>query len=122
MKKKKKKSYRIKRLMSIKNKGKIKRMKKLWGWTQKELVDFITSHPRFKEIPWKKLTISHDFPIKAFADYGLENRRKLVNCLENLSPMDFNENVKLGCEYDPVKFEKWLKRKGVNFKSKLGKR
>jgi hypothetical protein len=54
----------------------------------------------------------HIFPIKAFLDYGIVDI-KIINCLENLRPLDAKENLCKNAKYDKVLFEQWLQSKGV---------
>ena len=55
--------------------------------------------------------MDHIFPIQAFVDYGIKDI-KLINCLENLQPLNGKENCSKGDKYDVEKFEKWLESKG----------
>jgi hypothetical protein len=40
---------------------------------------------------------------------------KLINCLENLQPLDFFENESKSDNYNKEEFEKWLKEKHYDF-------
>jgi hypothetical protein len=59
--------------------------------------------------------LDHIFPISAFRDYSIFNP-KIVNCLENLQPLLYKDNLTKQDIYDPFEFEKWLNSKGVVFK------
>jgi hypothetical protein len=60
-------------------------------------------------------SIDHIFPITAFVEHGLcsDEYIKIVNCFENLQPMDKRLNSSKGCKYDPVKFIEFLISKNV---------
>ena len=81
------------------------------GYSSNELYAHITSHSNWDKVNKKKWHLDHIFPIKAFADYGIKDT-KLINCLENLQPLDAKENCSKNDRYNKEEFEKWLEGKG----------
>ena len=81
------------------------------GYSSNELYSHITSHSNWGNVNKNKWHIDHIFPIKAFADYGIKDTR-LINCLENLQPLDVKENCSKNDRYNREEFEKWLEEKG----------
>jgi hypothetical protein len=49
--------------------------------------------------------------MKAFVDHGIFDL-KIINHLENLRPLDANENLCKNGKYDKDEFFKWLQQKG----------
>jgi hypothetical protein len=85
---------------------------KLLGYDYHQLKNRIINHENWNVIKDKKWHIDHIFPIKAFCDYGIKNI-KLINCLENLMPIEGKENLKKSSKYNKVEFEQWLASKGI---------
>ena len=86
------------------------RSAKLLGYGPKELKDHIINHPNWNNIKDTKWHLDHIFPIKAFCDYKITDL-SLINCLENLQPLEGRENLKKSSKYNKAKFESWLKTK-----------
>lgn len=87
------------------------------GYTQYQLGEHITKHPNFVNATKNgNMHIDHIFPIQAFIDYGLckIEHIKIINCLENLQPLDAIENISKSDKYDKDEFLKFLKAKGIN--------
>lgn len=80
------------------------------GYTNKELMEHIRKHPNWEVVKNQKWSVDHIFPIKAFVDHGIKDP-KIINCLENLQPLEKIENILKGSKYDKGKFEEWLKQK-----------
>jgi hypothetical protein len=80
------------------------------GYGVEELKRHIESHPNWKFVQNKNWSIDHIFPIKAFVDFGITDIR-LINSLDNLSPVILNENMKKGAKYNKEDFTEWLKGK-----------
>ena len=94
--------------------GKIKNTKTkiLLGYGVKELWQHITTHPNWplvKDIKWH---LDHIFPITAFVEHNIMDL-KIINCLDNLRPLDAVENMKKHNKYDKNDFINWLKSKGI---------
>ena len=88
----------------------------LLGYTKSEFQNHIVNHPDYNEaISNNDLTIDHIFPVKAFVEHGLclEEHLKVVNCLENLRPLDRKINSSKGKKYDPEKFIEFLLAKNL---------
>jgi hypothetical protein len=84
----------------------------LLGYGPKDLEARLTNHPdwnRLKDGDWH---LDHVFPIQAFVEHGIWDF-KLINCLENLRPMDAKENDIKHAKYDVVDFRFWLGTLGV---------
>lgn len=62
----------------------------------------------------EKWVVDHKFPIKAFLDYGIEDIA-LINCLENLQPLEEKANLRKNDYYLASDFETFLVSKGVDF-------
>jgi hypothetical protein len=89
---------------------------KILGYSKLEFQKHILSHPDYElAIANNDLTIDHIFPVKAFVEHGLcqEEHLPIVNCLENLRPLDRKLNSSKGKKYDPEKFIEFLLRKNV---------
>lgn len=82
------------------------------GYSPKQLKQHIESFSSWADLKNTLWHVDHIFPIKAFVDYGVHDIA-LINCLENLQPLGYKENIVKSDNYDPVHFESWLKRKGV---------
>lgn len=72
----------------------------------------ITSHPSWEKLKNERWHVDHIFPIKAFFDYGVKDVQ-LINCLENLQPLWYKDNIIKSDSYDSLVFEQWLESKGV---------
>lgn len=81
------------------------------GYTPNELKDHILNHPQFNP-DWEEWHIDHKFPIYAFIEHNILDLR-LMNCLENLQPMEGKENEGKGARYDKDQFKDWLKEKNI---------
>ncbi len=55
------------------------------------------------------------FPVSAFIKYGIHDVR-LINCLDNLQPLEAYANLSKHDKYDKQEFEAWLEAKGVIWK------
>jgi len=84
---------------------------KLLGYTPKELRKRVEYHPNWIKLNGKKWHLDHVFPIKSFCDYEITDI-SLINCLENLRPMEGRENLKKSAKYNQEDFERWLETKG----------
>jgi len=89
----------------------------LLGYDYKQLQEHILNHPNYEKIKNDKWHIDHIWPIKAFVDYGLYDL-SLINCLENLRPLEAFENNSKSGKYCLADFEEWLTKKGIRFISK----
>lgn len=92
----------------------------LLGYSKLEFQKYITSHPDYEEANINNdLTIDHIFPVKAFVEHGLcqEEHLKIVNCLENLRPLDRRLNSSKGKKYNPEKFIEFLVSKNITPKA-----
>jgi hypothetical protein len=105
-------SNMLHRVLDKYNQTKQDRTHHILGYSYIELMNHITSHPKWNKVKDKKWDIDHIFPIAAFSDYNIEDI-KLINCLENLQPMTKSGNASKRDKYNHKKFEKWLEQKGV---------
>ncbi len=85
---------------------------KMLGYTPIELHNHTENHPNWNGVKDKKWVIDHIFPIKAFIDHDITDI-KLINCLDNLQPLAFDENLKKAYTYDKSKFKEFLETKGI---------
>lgn len=86
------------------------------GYTQQDFLDHIKTHPNyFEACKNNNLSIDHIFPMKAFKDFGLLNLEHnwLINCLDNLQPLDRIENSRKNSKYDKEEFKCFLRSKGI---------
>lgn len=90
------------------------RTHKMLGYTVAELQDYICNHFNWGKIKDEKWHLDHIFPIQAFLDYGIKDV-KLMNCLNNLQPLGYRENISKSDNYCEEEFEKWLKGKKYDF-------
>lgn len=90
----------------------------LLGYTVAELKQHIQSHPNWPKLDHNNFNIDHIYPIKAFIEYHIYDIG-IINCLDNLQPLDPITNTIKSDYYDPVKFEQWLISKGITFESKI---
>jgi len=81
------------------------------GYTFKELQDHVYNHKNWENVKSLRWHLDHIFPLKAFLDYHIRDI-KLINCLDNLQPLSWQENTKKNANYDDVEFEQWLEKKG----------
>jgi len=93
------------------NLTKIDKTANLLGYTMKELKNYIQKHPNWASINKNNWHLDHIFPIKAFLDYNIQDL-KLINCLDNLQPLNEHDNLTKHCKYDKEEFENWLISKG----------
>lgn len=76
-------------------------------------MDHLKSHPNMGLIgPEDKWVVDHKFPIKAFIDYGIDDI-SLINCLDNLQPLEEKVNLKKNDKYSKEEFEEFLRAKGI---------
>jgi hypothetical protein len=85
----------------------------LLGYTGQELREHIESHPNWLNVKGEKWHIDHIFPVKAFCDYGIKDI-KIINCFENLMPLEGKKNLSKRAKYNKMEFEKWLNSKGMH--------
>jgi len=97
---------------SLKSTGKEKEghTKDLLGYTHTELRDHVKNHPSWNKVKNGSWHLDHIFPIAAFIEHGIRDL-KLINCLENLQPMEASENISKNDNYDEEEFAEWLKNK-----------
>lgn len=81
------------------------------GYFPEDLQRYIKNHSNWESVKDDKWHLDHIFPIQAFVDYEIKDT-KLINCLENLQPLESRENISKNDYYDEEKFEEWLKGKG----------
>jgi hypothetical protein len=96
------------------NKEKNTKSIKILGYSPTELYLHITSHTNWEKVKDTKWTIDHIFPIQAFIDFNIW-RPDLINCLENLQPMESKANTAKSDKYDVKEFENWLLSKKICF-------
>jgi hypothetical protein len=87
------------------------------GYTQEDFLNHIKNHPNYENAcKNNNLSIDHIFPIKAFKDYGLLDLKynSIINSLDNLQPLDKNENSSKNCKYNKDEFLSYLKLKDIN--------
>jgi hypothetical protein len=87
------------------------RSAELLGYTRKELRDHLTNHPNWSTIQGR-WSIDHIFPIKAFLEHGIIDI-KLINCLDNLQPLELKANISKSGKYSKEDFLRWLNQKGI---------
>lgn len=108
----------VKRVFKATNQKKADKSAAILGYNSIELKNHIENHPNMASLQGKSYHIDHIYPIKAFFDYKIKNI-KLINCLENLQPLEGDDNLNKAGNYDMKAFEEWLTNKGVIFKSKV---
>ena len=84
----------------------------LLGYGPKDLEARVTRHPNWASVKDGIWHLDHIFPIQAFIEHGITDF-KLINCLENLRPMDAVENDCKHAKYDVSDFKLWLSIKGL---------
>ncbi|MFW6172287.1 MAG: hypothetical protein ACOC5T_00885 [Elusimicrobiota bacterium] len=107
------KSYKmIKNILKLS--GKIKKDKTdiILGYKTSDLVHHIQNHPNWENINKNSWHIDHIFPIKAFLDHGITDL-KIINCLDNLQPLNAKDNLIKNDKYDLVLFRKWLRKRNI---------
>ena len=82
------------------------------GFTPKELETHICSHPDWNFLKNQRWHLDHIFPIKAFFENQIFDV-KIINCLDNLRPMFYKDNLAKSDQYDPELFRIWLEGKGI---------
>ncbi len=91
-------------------KRKLARSADILGYTTEQLKKRLTSHPNWLSVKDGKWSIDHIFPVKAFLDHGITDL-KLINCLENLQPMQWKDNLRKNGKYSLDEFLAWLRTK-----------
>ena len=104
--------YILRRTRLLFGKPKSARTHELLGYTPEQLKIHITQHPNWAIVKDGKWSIDHIHPIEAFIDYDVRDL-KLINCLENLQPLSFEDNCRKGDSYYKEEFENWLNSKGI---------
>lgn len=79
----------------------------LLGYTRKELLDHIISHPNFEKVKDGNWHIDHIFPVIAFVKNGITDL-KIINALSNLQPLSEFDNCSKGNKYDSIEFKTYL--------------
>jgi hypothetical protein len=82
----------------------------LLGYSRIDLRNHLMSHPDWDRVKNTNWSIDHIFPIKAFTERGITDV-KLINCLENLRPMELCKNISKRDKYNNEEFELWLNKK-----------
>lgn len=103
----------VNRTLEYVRKEKKEKSKELLGYTSDQLKHHIFNHSNFSEIE-DKWVIDHIFPIKAFIDYGISDI-KAINALDNLQPLEEQENLIKNAKYDEVAFEKYLAERNIQW-------
>ena len=80
------------------------------GYYPEELQNHIHNHPNWEKVDKNTFHLDHIFPIQAFVDYNIKDI-KLINCLDNLQPLEAKKNISKCAKYDKDEFETWLKEK-----------
>lgn len=106
----------LKRTLKTINKNKTSKTFDMLGYTKEQLIYHIEHHPNWNNIKHFDWELDHHFPIKAFIDYKIYNI-KLINCLENLNPLEKSKNRSKNDSYSKKEFEKWLLKKQIPFNS-----
>lgn len=92
----------------------------LLGYKPKDLQARIESHPNWGNVKNEVWHLDHIFPIQSFIHYKIFDF-KIINCLENLRPMNAKENDIKHFKYNKQDFETWLKLKNIPFKKHSSK-
>jgi hypothetical protein len=80
------------------------------GYSPKQLQEHLKSHPNWQSVKNGKWHLDHIFPINAFKEHGIDDL-KIINCLENLQPMEGRANISKGRKYNEKEFLDWLNKK-----------
>lgn len=88
-------------------------MRKMLGYSIKELVERLQNHKNWNKIKDKNWQIDHIFPINAFIKNKILDL-KIINSLDNLQPMIDVKNISKGKKYNYKKFKNWLSTKGIS--------
>lgn len=101
----------LRRILKMVGKRKQTKSTELLGYSKNKLKNHLMSHPNWRgnDIRW---TIDHIFPIKAFLEHGITDL-KIINCLENLQPLEHFANLTKNDKYDKKAFRCWLKTKAI---------
>ena len=102
----------VRRALKYMGEKKNKKTEVILGYTRKELFKHLINHPNWDKVKNGDWSIDHIFPIKAFIEHGITDM-KIINCLENLQPLDLLENKKKHDKYSEEEFLKWLAGKSV---------
>lgn len=90
----------------------------LLGYTPEQLGNHLKNHPNMAQLKSVKIEVDHVFPLKAFIDYNITDL-KIINCLENLQPLEKNSNLFKAANYNIQAFENWLSTNKIPYISKL---
>jgi hypothetical protein len=101
----------LSRSLKATNIDKIDCKHKILGYSPEELQKHILNHPNFNP-NWVDWHIDHKFPIHAFIEHNILDL-KVMNCLDNLQPMNGTHNLSKGATYDLQEFKNWLKEKNI---------
>lgn len=102
----------IKRTLNYTGTKKVIATEKALGYSRQQLRDHLENHPNWANVKYGEWHIDHKFPVKAFLDFGIKDVA-LINCLDNLQPMDSTSNLRKQAAYDKSNFLEWLKIHGV---------
>lgn len=84
--------------------NKTDKKEKILGYGYKDLKQYIEGHPNWDVLKNRKWHIDHIFPAKAFFEHGIFDM-KLINCLDNLQPLDAHDNHVKSAKYNKEEFE-----------------
>jgi DNA-directed RNA polymerase subunit RPC12/RpoP len=84
----------------------------LLGYGPKDLFARITKHPDWDIVKNSIWHMDHIFPIQAFIHHKIYDL-KLINCLENLRPMNGKDNDSKHNKYNLEDFRFWLATKNI---------
>lgn len=81
------------------------------GYGPNDLINHIKNHPNYNNN--EDFEIDHIIPIMAFYKHGIKEP-KIINCLENLRPLEKSLNTSKADKYDEKSFDIWMKSYNEN--------
>lgn len=93
---------------------KLDHSKELLGYSPKELIESVQSHPNWNNVKDKNWHLDHIFPIIAFIEAGIKDF-KVICALDNLQPLSEKNNCSKNGRYDKDKFHTYLEDKGIKW-------
>lgn len=97
----------LRRCLEATKQSKLYTSESILGYTAKDLLEHLQSHPNWKAVQNKSWHLDHIFPVKAFIDYGILDIA-LICCLDNLQPLLARPNILKADKYNKKEFEAWL--------------
>lgn len=99
----------LRKCLKTTNQTKTSKTEDILGYSKKELLEHIQSHPNFENIKDSNWHLDHIIPVKAFVEHGITDL-KIINHLSNLQPLSEFDNLSKGASYLEEDYLNYMKQ------------